>query len=268
MEEGFRVRVEKALNSVRRSISAEPSTGVVLGSGLGSFSARLSGQEIPYAEIEGFGATSVAGHRGLLTVSEDVAVLGGRFHYYEGRSMDDVVLPVFVLHGLGINRLILTNAAGGVREGFHPGQLVLIRDHLNLLGVNPLRGPNPSGLGPRFPDMSTVYSAAFRQLARSASGLDLEEGVYAALQGPCYETPSEIRMVRALGADMVGMSTVPEALCAAYLGMEVLGISCITNMAAGILDEPLDHQEVVEIGRQVEGEFCDLLAGVVEKLSR
>jgi purine-nucleoside phosphorylase len=175
-------------------------------------------------------------------------------------------MPVFLAHRLGVKTLILTNAAGALRRDLAPGRLVLIRDHLNLIGMNPLRGPNPEGYGPRFPDMSGVYSKRLRELTRTVSGESLAEGVYAALAGPCYETPAEIRMLAALGADLVGMSTVPEAIAASYLGMEVLGISCVTNMAAGILDTPLSHEEVMETGRSVAPRLQALLDALLREL--
>ncbi len=179
--------------------------------------------------------------------------------------MDDVVLPVFLLARLGVRTLIVTNAAGGVNRSFSPGELVLIKDHVNLQGVNPLRGPNPD-LGPRFPDMSSVYTPELRALARSASAVPLQEGVYAAFAGPSYETPAEIRMLSAIGVDLVGMSTVPEVIAAGYLGLRVLGISCVTNMAAGIMDQPLDHAEVIRAGKEAEPRFAALLAGTIERL--
>jgi len=267
MNTDFTDRVEKAATSVREHTHCTPAVGVILGSGLGAFAEHVTGTEIEYKQISGFPIPTVAGHRGLLSVASSVAVMSGRFHHYEGYTSDDVVLPVAVLHAIGVRRLILTNAAGGIREDLEPGELVLLCDHLNLMGMNPLRGPNIDELGPRFPDMSGVYSAELRRVARSVADGEMREGVYAALSGPNYETPAEVRMLRGLGADMVGMSTVPEAIYASYLGMEILGISCITNMAAGILDAPLDHADVVAIGRQVAPRFCALLSGVIDAIS-
>ncbi len=255
-------RLDAAVTSLSKFRDKRPEIAVVLGSGLGAFAESLRGERIPYTSIASFPVPSVAGHAGLLILAGNVAVLSGRVHYYEGRPMEDVTFSVFLMHGLGVRKLVLTNAAGGINRSFSPGDLVLIRDHINLMGINPLRGPNP-GQGPRFPDMTAVYSAALREAAQSASGGRLAEGVYAALSGPSYETPAEIRMLAALGADMVGMSTVPEAICARYLGMEVLGVSCITNMAAGVLDAPLNHAEVMERGREAAPRFIRLLSGAV-----
>lgn len=276
MKPGFRARVERAVASVRRRTQGgpQPDVAVVLGSGLGDLIDRVPGATMPYAEIDGFPTPTVAGHRGLLRVGEvdggkrgrlAVAVLAGRFHLYESREVDDVVLPVFLAAGLGVRTLIVTNAAGAVNTTYAPGDLVLIRDHINLLGTNPLIGPLEEGWGPRFPDMTEPYSRALRELGRRIGG-DLAEGVYAALSGPSYETPAEIRMLRALGADLVGMSTVPEVIAARFLGLEVLGISCVTNMAAGILDQPLSHAEVVEAGGRAAPRFAELVLGVLRQL--
>jgi purine-nucleoside phosphorylase len=191
--------------------------------------------------------------------------MAGRIHYYEGHPVQDVVLPIFLLHRLGVRTLVVTNAAGGVNRAYSVGELVLIRDHINLMGVNPLRGPNP-GQGPRFPDMSTAYDPGLRDLARAVSDVKLKEGVYAAFPGPSYETPAEIRMLAVIGADLVGMSTVPEVIAASYLGMRVLGISCVTNMAAGILPQPLDHAEVLQAGKEAGPRFVRLLGGILARL--
>ncbi len=265
MEADFTSRLDAAYESLSPYSDRRREIAVVLGSGLGSFAGSVKGVRIPYSSISSFPVPSVAGHAGLLVLGGNVAVLSGRVHSYEGRPMDDVVFYVFLLHRLGVRRLILTNAAGGINTLFSPGDLVLVKDHLNLTGSNPLRGPNP-GLGPRFPDMSEVYSATLRAAAQSAAGAVLREGVYAGLSGPSYETPAEIRMLASLGADMVGMSTVPEAISARYLGMEVLGISCITNMAAGVLNKPLDHEEVIQRGREAAPRFIRLLEGTVRVL--
>lgn len=275
MNAGFRARVDRAVASARGRIGAapRPEVAVVLGSGLGDLVDRVGGATVPYSEIEGFPTPTVAGHRGLLRVGEvegagrrlGVAVLAGRFHYYEGRGIDDVVLPVFLAAGLGVRALIVTNASGAVNQAYAPGDLVLIRDHINLLGVQPLIGPLDEGSGPRFPDMSEAYSRRLRALAHRVMP-ELAEGVYAALSGPSYETPAEIRMLRALGADLVGMSTVPEVIAARFLGLEVLGISCVTNMAAGILDQPLSHAEVVETGARAAARFAELVLGTLRLL--
>ncbi len=268
MTEGFAGRVAAAHESVAPRVPVGLRVAVVLGSGLGAYAHSFGGTEIDYSSIAGFPVPTVAGHRGVLRVRGSVAIFVGRFHYYEGLDPEDLVLPVFLAHSLGVRTLVLTNASGAVSRALAPGRLVLIRDHINLMGMNPLRGPNPPGFGPRFPDMSEVYSRRLRELARrvAAAGEPLGEGVYAALAGPCYETPAEIRMLAALGADLVGMSTVPEAIAAASLGMEVLGISCVTNMAAGILDKPLDHEEVLETGRTVAPRMAALLDAVLAEL--
>jgi purine-nucleoside phosphorylase len=265
MEHGFSVRVEAAWESLGPHRGIRPPIGVVLGSGLGAFASGVQGVEIPYSSIAGFPPPSVQGHAGILKLSPRLAVMAGRVHYYEGRPVDDVVLPVFLLHRLGVRILILTNAAGGVNREYKAGDLVLIRDHVNLAGVNPLRGPDP-GLGPRFPDMSSAYDPGLRALALSVSETPLAEGVYAGFCGPSYETPAEIRMCAAIGADLVGMSTVPEAIVAAYLGMKVLAVSCVTNMAAGILPQPLSHEEVMETGRAAGPRLVHLLTAVIGRI--
>ena len=270
MRMGFAERAERAAASLPSGYA--PKTAIVLGSGLSGIAEGLGYEKIPFSAIAEFPRTSVSGHAGLLYLSREVAIMAGRFHYYEGHSMDDVVLPIFVLKRLGVENLILTNAAGGINAEFAPGDLVLIQDHINMMGTNAFVGPNPSDangnpLGNRFFDMGEVYSRDLRVLAESCARRPLKEGVYAALTGPAYETPAEIRMLRTLGADLVGMSTVPEATAARYLGMRVLGISCVTNMAAGIGKTPLVHSEVVEAGKRVEGELKDLLLKVLKKLA-
>ncbi|HVP18445.1 MAG TPA: purine-nucleoside phosphorylase [Spirochaetia bacterium] len=265
MNVDFTTRLDEAWQSLARHTSRRPGIGIILGSGLGAFADTVSGDSVPFGAIPGLPQPTVSGHSGLLKIGSVVAVMAGRIHYYEGHSMDDVVLPVFLLARLGVRTLIVTNAAGGVNRSFSPGELVLIKDHVNLQGVNPLRGPNPD-LGPRFPDMSAVYTPALRDVARSASAAALKEGVYAALAGPSYETPAEIRMLSTIGVDMVGMSTVPEVIAAGYLGMKVLGISCITNLAAGILDQPLDHAEVIRAGKEAAPRFVELLTGTMSRL--
>ena len=265
MDREFTDRIEAAWKSLGEAGRLTPSIGLILGSGLGTFAEAVGGMQVPFQSIAGFPKSSVAGHAGILRLTETLAVMQGRVHFYEGHSMDDVVLPVFLLHRLGVRTLIVTNAAGGVNRDFAAGDLVLIRDHVNLMGVNPLRGPNPD-LGPRFPDMSSAYDPGLRELARAVSEVPLREGVYAGFAGPSYETPAEIRMCAAIGADLVGMSTVPEVIAASYLGMKVLGISCVTNMAAGILEQPLSHAEVMETGKAVGPRFSRLLAAVIGRL--
>lgn len=270
MTHAFAERVDAAHAAVLSAVPAAHAgvrVAVVLGSGLGGFAGSFGGAEAGYSSIEGFPVPTVAGHSGVLRLRPGAALFAGRFHYYEGFSPEDVAMPVFLAHRLGAKTLVLTNAAGAIRRDLEPGSLVLIRDHINLMGINPLRGPHLARFGPRFPDMSAVYPERLRELARRAGGgSSLPEGVYAALAGPSYETPAEIRMLAALGADLVGMSTVPEAIAASSLGMEVLGISCVTNMAAGVLDRPLDHEEVLATGRAVEGRFAALLGALLAEL--
>ena len=267
VREDFPSRVRRAAESVRMQSEHNPKVGLILGSGLSGVAEKLPGTEVPYSKIEGFPEPTVSGHRGVLKVSDITAVLAGRFHYYEGHLMDNVVLPVFLLRALGVRTLIVTNAAGGINRQYNPGDLVLISDHLNLMGTNPLIGPNDEDAGPRFPDMTDAYSARLRKLVRSRTSRELREGVYAAVTGPSYETPAEVRMLERLGADMVGMSTVPEVIAARYLGMRVVGISCITNMAAGVLDVPLDHSEVIATGKRVEADMSALILAAVDGIS-
>ena len=251
-----------------------PKVAVVLGSGLGAFADTLENQSvIPYSGIPGWRQSTAVGHAGKLIIGTidgtPVAVLAGRAHLYEGYTAQQAAFGIRTLHKLGVKSVLLTNAAGGVNSAYGPGQLVLIADHINLLGQNPLTGPNDESLGPRFPDMSEAYSKHYREVARAAGkemGLDLPEGVYAALPGPSYETPAEIRYLRAIGADLVGMSTVPETIAANHVGMKVLGISCVTNFAAGVIDQKLDHKEVLAVGEQVKGTMVELLRRVLPRL--
>ena len=250
------------------------SVGIVLGSGLGAFAETLENRfETPYADIAGWPAVTAAGHAGKLVTGRlgqtDVVVLSGRAHYYEGYTGAEVTLGIRELAKRGVDRVILTNAAGAIDTELHPGELVLISDHINLMGQNPLVGRNDDALGPRFPDMTEAYSREYREIARQTAaelGIDLKEAVYAAMLGPSYETPAEIRYLRAIGADAVGMSTVPETIVARQMGIEVLGLSCITNAAAGVLPTPLDHAEVMEVARQVRGVFAALLEGIIGRL--
>jgi purine-nucleoside phosphorylase len=267
-------RAEHAARTIRARWKEEARVAIVLGSGLGAFGDDM--QEtvvVPYAEVPGFAQPTVEGHAGRLVLGKVEGVptiaLQGRFHYYEGYSFEEVTFPIRMLGVLGVKALILTNAAGGVNVEFEPGSLMVISDHLNLMGANPLRGANDSRFGPRFPDMSEVYARDFQEVAveeAHAIGLELRRGIYAALSGPCYETPAEIRMLRMLGADAVGMSTVPEAIVARHMGLKVLGLSCITNMAAGVLDTPINHDDVIEIGERVHQTFTELLRRVIPKL--
>lgn len=277
----------EAADFIRARYPHQPKIALVLGSGLGAFADEIQNAvAIPYEEIPHFARSTVEGHAGRLVLGQvegvHVAVQQGRFHYYEGYEMSQVIFPMRVFGRLGIESVILTNAAGSVRTGFKPGNLMLIRDHLNLMGVNPLRGANDERFGPRFPDMTEVYDKQMQEIAyleskaiakeRFENGVDKDytsfmwRGVYCALSGPTYETPAEIRMFRLLGAGAVGMSTVPEAIAARHQGMKVLGISCITNLAAGMSDEPINHQEVMETGAQVAGIFKELLKRVIAKI--
>ena len=267
-------RAEKAARMIRGRTQAEASVAIVLGSGLGGFADELSAAtSIPYAEIPGFARATVEGHAGRLVVGKigdsAVAAMQGRFHFYEGYSLEDVTFPIRVLKLLGVRTLILTNASGALNVEFTPGSLMVITDHINLLGVNPLIGPNDERFGPRFPDLSNTYAHELQEivlLEARAMGMKMGRGVYASLSGPSYETPAEIHMVRALGADAVGMSTVPEAIVARHMGMQVVGISCITNLAAGVSDQPVDHSQVMATGEGVREEFTELLRRVIPKL--
>ena len=240
----------------------------------GDFASTLTDAvELPYGTIPHWPASRVVGHAGRLVIGRVagrvVAALSGRVHFYEGHSLGTVVFATRVMGALGVRQLILTNAAGGINTAFAQGALMLIDDHINLLGSNPLVGPNDERFGARFPDMSEVYSARLRAVARDAAvarGIHVEQGVYIGVHGPSYETPAEIRAFRTLGADAVGMSTVPEAIAARHMGLEVLGISCITNMAAGVNPGPLQHDEVMETARRVRSSFMALLEGIIERL--
>ena len=267
-------RVEHAARSIRARINEEPRVALVLGSGLGAFADDLEDAvAIPYEEIPGFARPTVEGHAGRMVVGKiggvTVAVMQGRFHYYEGYAFEEVTFPIRTLSLLGAKSLVLTNAAGGINVAFDQGALMVISDHLNLMGASPLRGAHDKRFGQRFPDMSEVYARDYQEIAveeAHAMGLELRRGIYAALSGPSYETPAEIRMLRILGADAVGMSTVPEAIAAQQMGVKILGISCITNMAAGVIGEPINHQEVIETGERVRDTFKELLRRVIPRL--
>jgi len=248
---------------------------IVLGSGLGAFAEELAdATRIPYSEIPGFAHTTVEGHTGQLVIGKagdiTVAAMQGRFHFYEGYSLEEVTFPIRVLKLLGVRTLVLTNAAGALNVEFAPGSLMVISDHINLLGANPLMGPNDDRFGPRFPDLTLVYAAELQNMVieeARAMGMEMRRGIYASLSGPSYETPAEIHMVRTLGADAVGMSTVPEAIVARHMDMRVIGISCITNLAAGVSNRPIDHSQVMAIGERVRGQFTELLRRVVKRLA-
>jgi purine-nucleoside phosphorylase len=267
-------QVSEAAAAVRARARDVPRIAVVLGSGLGEFANALGDAvSIPYAQLPHWPASRVIGHEGRLVIGtvrgRAIAALSGRCHVYEGHDLRTVTFATRVLGVLGVKTLIVTNAAGGVNTGFSEGALMVIDDHLNLLGGNPLVGANDDRFGARFPDMTDVYSSRLRTIAdhaARAAGLSLPHGVYAALLGPSYETPAEIRYLRTIGADAVGMSTVPEAIVARHMGMDVLGLSCITNMAAGVLPQPLNHAEVMETARRVRGQFIALLEGVIDQL--
>ena len=270
----YYARVQHAADWLRERGTGTPEIGIVLGSGLGAFADRLKDPvAFPYSEIPGWPTATVVGHDGRLVVGTHagrrVAALSGRAHYYEGHDMKTVAFAPRVLGLLGVRTLVLTNAAGGINLDFRPGTLMVIEDHINLMGTNPLLGPNEDRFGQRFPDMTDAYSPRLRQIAEAAAkdvGVPLARGVYAALHGPSYETPAEIRYLRTIGADAVGMSTVPETIAARHMGIDVLGISCITNAAAGVLPTPLDHDEVMEVARRVHAIFSTLLEGILERL--
>ena len=266
-------RIDEAAAKVL-AVCGKADIGVILGSGLGDYAEALEDAvKLPYSEIPGFPRSTVAGHAGMwccgTLYGKRVVMMQGRFHYYEGYGMKDVTLPVRVMQKIGVKTLVVTNAAGGVNLGYHPGELMVIGDMFSMTAQNPLIGPNLDAFGPRFPDMSCAFDKELRALAHecaSEQGFALREGVYAQMTGPTYETPAEIRMLRTLGADAVGMSTVPEVIVARHGGMRVLGISCITNMAAGILDQPLNHAEVTETANRVKEQFRNLLDRIIEKM--
>ena len=268
-------RAESAAAFVLSQTKLRPRIGLVLGSGLGSFADELAEPlRIPYSQIPTFPRSTAIGHPGQLVVGKaaeiPVAVMQGRVHLYEGYSAAEVAFPIRVLGRMGVRAAILTNAAGGINLEYGQGALVMVRDHINLQGQNPLVGANEERLGPRFPDMSYTYAHRYREIAlEEAKKLSIppREGVYVALLGPSYETPAEIRYLRTIGADLVGMSTVPEAITARHMGMNVLAISCVTNMAAGVLDQPLNHEEVLETGRRVMGQFVALLRSVIPRIA-
>lgn len=269
-------RVERAAKFLRAKTRLHPKIGLVLGSGLGAFADDFElAMRIPYQKIPGFPVSTAIGHAGRLVIGLlegiPVAALQGRVHYYEGYSMQQVVFPIRVLGRLGIRAVILTNAAGGINRRYRQGCLVVLRDHINLQGTNPLIGPNDERFGPRFQDMTQAYWKPYADLALAEArrlGLSVYEGVYAALPGPSYETPAEIRFLERIGADLVGMSTVPEVIAARHMGLRVLAISCVTNMAAGILDQPISHDEVLATGERVRDAFAALLRAVIPRIAR
>lgn len=267
--------IQRAAHFLSEKYHHKPQIGLILGSGLGVLGEEIEQSiKIPYAEIPEFPTSTVEGHAGQLVFGQlngvHVVAMQGRFHYYEGYSFDKVTFPVRVMKELGVKQLIVTNAAGGVNENFAPGDLMLITDHINNMGSNPLIGPNDSRLGVRFPDMSEAYSKALIEKAKKIANsleLNIQEGVYVGNTGPTYETPAEVRMLRQLGGDAVGMSTVPEVIVARHAGLDVLGISCISNMAAGILNQPLNHEEVIETTEKVKVDFLRLVKAIVGELA-
>lgn len=268
-------RAERAAKFILSKTKLRPHIALVLGSGLGAFADELiDAVRIPYEKIPGFPRSTAVGHAGQLVVGKAgenvVAAMQGRVHLYEGYSAREVAFPIRVLGRMGVRAAILTNAAGGINRDFNQGALVVIRDHINLQPTSPLIGENDDRFGPRFPDMTEAYYKPYRRIAITEAErlkVEIHEGVYAALPGPSYETPAEIRYLRTIGADLVGMSTVPEVIAARHMGMRVLGISCVTNMAAGILDQPLSHAEVLETAERVKGQFIALLRAVIPQIA-
>lgn len=267
-------KVAQATRCIKGKASISPEVGLILGSGLGVMADQLTDSvKVPYADIPNFPVSTVDGHAGNLVLGElsgcTIVAMQGRFHFYEGYALKEVTFPVRVMKALGAHTLIVTNAAGGINENWQSGDLMLIRDHINFTNQNPLIGANEADWGPRFPDMSQAYDPDLRKLAHDVAkeqGIRLREGIYAGVTGPSYETPAEIRMLRTLGGDAVGMSTVSEVIVARHMAMKVLGISCVTNMAAGVLDQPLSHEEVVETAARVRETFMTLVTGIVAKL--
>jgi len=272
---GLYERAEHAARIIRSRTTETPRIAIILGSGLGAFADDFENAvSIPYEDITGFPRSTAEGHAGRLVVGKidqvPLMAMQGRVHFYEGYSLEQVTFPIRVFKLLGIKTLILTNASGGVNVQFSQGALMIISDHLNLLGDNPLRGPNDTRFGPRFPDMTAVYSPELQEIVieeAKALNVEVRRGIYAALAGPSYETPAEIHLMRTLGADAVGMSTVPEAIVARHMDLEVLGISCITNMAAGLSDEPINHDDVMATGDRVRETFTQLLRKVVGRIN-
>lgn len=265
--------MEKTIEFIKKRTNICPEIGIILGSGLGTMANEIEGIKIPYSEIPNFCTSTIEGHAGQLVIGylegKKVIAMQGRFHFYEGYSMKDVVMPIHVMKKLGVSKLIVTNAAGGINTEFNPGDLMLIKDHINFMGSNPLIGKNPTEFGVRFPDMSEAYKKYFIEIAKKKAnelGISVKEGIYIACTGPSYETPAEIRAFRSWGADVVGMSTAPEVIVANHAGIDVLGISCVTNMAAGILNQPLSHDEVIETSRRIKKNFVALIKGIVKEV--
>jgi purine-nucleoside phosphorylase len=268
-------RADVAAKFILSKTRLRPRVGLVLGSGLGAFAEELAGAtRIDYAKIPNFPKSTAIGHAGRMVIGKvgdvPVAAMQGRVHFYEGYTQQQVIFPMRVMARMGIRAVLVTNAAGGINTDFKQGCLVVLRDHINLQGTNPLIGPNEDRFGVRFPDLTQVYWKAYQEAALAEGkrlGIEMAHGVYAGLTGPSYETPAEIRYLRAIGADLVGMSTVPEVIAAAHLGIRVLGISCVTNMAAGILDQPITAEEVLETGERVKADFVALLRAMIPRMN-
>lgn len=266
--------IEETVDLIKKKIQGfNPEVGIILGSGLGELAEEYCDISIDYRDIPGFEVSTVKGHKGRLVFAEingkNVVMMQGRFHFYEGHSIKKVVYPVKIMKKLGVKTIIITNAAGGVNPSFNPSDLMVITDHINFMGQNPLIGENDDSMGVRFPDMSEVYTPEYVELVKNVGndvGIDLQEGVYMALTGPSYETPAEVRMARTLGADAVGMSTVPEAMVAAWAGMKVIGISCICNSAAGVSTVGLSHEDVIAAAEKAKNKFKTLVVEVIKKL--
>ncbi|MDZ7672649.1 MAG: purine-nucleoside phosphorylase [Halanaerobiales bacterium] len=266
--------INQAVEFVESKVNFKPDIALILGSGLGVLAEEISDKKVlKYEDIPNFPVSTVEGHAGQFVFGnlegKKVVAMQGRFHYYEGYSMQEIALPIRVMYKLGAKKLIVTNAAGGINRNFKPGNFMIIQDHINLMGDNPLKGENIEEFGPRFPDMSEVYNKELRELAEKTAlenKINTVKGVYCALSGPNYETPAEIRYLRNSGGDAIGMSTVPETITANHMGMEILGISCITNMAAGVLPKPLDHKEVMEIAEKVKPKFSKLIRGILKEM--
>lgn len=270
----YELKIKEASNFILEKTKYKPQTGLILGSGLGAIADQIENPEFyPYNELPHFPVSTVQGHAGRLVIGslegKTVIAMQGRFHYYEGYDIQEVIFPVRVMKALGIETLVVTNAAGAVNTDYKPGDLMIIKDHLNLSGTNPLIGKNLDEFGPRFPDMSNAYDKELRTMVKSIAkklNIPFQEGVYAWFSGPTYETPAEVRMARILGADAVGMSTVPEVIVANHSGIKVIGVSCLTNMAAGILEQPLNHQEVMETSEIAKDKFIKLMKNIVKEV--
>ncbi|PRR83315.1 purine-nucleoside phosphorylase [Clostridium vincentii] len=267
-------KIQVSSDYILKNSNYSPQIGLILGSGLGSLVDLIENAEFfPYDELPNFPVSTVEGHAGRLVIGtlkgKTVVAMEGRFHYYEGYNMEEVTFPIRVMKLLGIKTIIVTNAAGAVNTGFKSGDLMVIKDHINVSGINPLIGKNLDNFGTRFPDMSNAYDKDLRKIVQNIAislKLNIKQGIYAMMTGPTYETPAEVRMVRAIGADAVGMSTVPEVIVANHCGLKVIGISCLTNMAAGILDKPLNHNEVIETSNRVKNDFMSLMSSLIEAL--